>query len=152
MKTLNFTYCSNEIEVRDNNTIVLKPKRSYEYYSDEKKDEMGPLRKYYKLYCSFHKTAAGKIFVLVDCDTDHRCSPEAEPKFETIKDLRTLIAEALFRVKAFDVGKIPASLKKARIAEGCEYLTVSILDPSVVAELFSDDYLLQILSWVNNSK
>ena len=149
MKTLNLNYNSNDIEIRED-VIVLKPKRCYPFYPDEIKEEMSSLRKYYKLCITFHRTMADEIYAVIDCDTDHRVSPTIKSKYiKTKEDVRTLIAEALFRVKAFDVGEIPPSLKKSKISEGCEYLTVSITDPDVVAKLFSDEYLLHILSWVD---
>ena len=147
-KTLNLYYNSNDVDIRDN-TIVLKPKRCYPFYPDEITEEMGSLRKYYKLDISFHRTMADEIFVVIECDNDHRVSPPIKSNnIKTKEDVRSIIAEALFRVKAFYVGEIPPSLKKSKIAEGYKYLTVSITDPDAVAKLFCDEYLECVLEWV----
>lgn len=148
MKTLNLNYNSNDIEIRNDDTLVLKPKWCYSWYPEEVKKETKRLRKYYKLKVYFHRTVndkfqkTGGIHVTIVGDDDIRSSPSVHMKFiKTKDDLRSLIAEALFRVMGFDVGEIPKSLKSSKIAEGHKYLTISISDPDAVAELFSEEYL-----------
>ena len=158
--TKNLNYNSNDIEIRNDATMVLKPKRYHYWYSyDEEKDETKYLRKFYKLELSFRRTinssfkVTNEIHVRIDGDDDIRESPSIHiNEIHNIKDLRKLISEALFRVSRFDVGEIPPSLRRDKRLNGYKYLTVSITDPDACASLFSDEWLAEVLHWVEALK
>lgn len=157
--TKNLNYNSNDIEIRDNNTMVLKPKWYHSWYSDDDIDESRYLRKFFKLKLYFARTVNEKfkhideIHVEVDADHDIRESHSIHVnEIHNIKDLRSLISDALFMVSHFDVGEIPASLKRDKRLNGYKYLTVSITDPDACASLFTDEWLAEILHWVEALK
>lgn len=158
--TTNLNYNSNDIEIRNDATMVLKPKWYHCWYSyDEEKDETKYLRKFYKLELSFRRTVndrfkiTNEIHVRIDGDDDIRESPSIHiNEIHNIKDLRKLISEALFRVSRFDVGEIPPSLRRDRRLDGYKYLTVSITDPDACADLFSDEWLDVVMKWVEALK
>ena len=149
MTTKDLQYNSNDVEIRDDSIMVLKPKWCYRYYPDEVINETRKLRKFYKLKLSFHRTVdesfkikENEFHVEVEGDHDIRESPSIPVnEIHDVKDLRTLISEALFRVSHFDVGEIPPSLKQDKKWDGYKYLTVSITDPEICSSLFSHEWL-----------
>lgn len=161
MDTKDLAYNANDIEIRNNNVLVLKPKWCYPWYDDDIKYETLKLKKFYRLKLYFARTVNEKfkhideIHVEVDGDYDIRESPSIPiNEIHNIKDLRSLISEALFRVSHFDVGGIPSSLLRDKRIEWVAYkhLTVSISYPDAVASLFSDEWLTEVLHWVEALK
>lgn len=155
--TRDLQYNANDVEVRNDDIIVLKPKWCYEWYPDEIKDETRKLRKFYKLKLSFHRTITetckitNEFHVVVEGDHDIRSSPsKSADEIHNVEDLRKLISEALFRVSHFDVGEIPPSLRRGQDKkwDGYKYLTVSITDPETCSSLFSREWLEKILQWI----
>lgn len=159
MLTKNLPYNSSHVEIRNNATIVLKPKWYHCWYSDEDIDESRYLRKFFKLELSFRRTinerfkVTDEIHVRLEGEHDIRESHSIHMnEIHNIKDLRRLISDAFFMVSHFDVGEIPPSLRRDKRLDGYKYLTVSITDPDACASLFSDEWLYSIMEWVTTLK
>lgn len=157
--TKNLNYNSNDVEIRNDATIVLKPKWCHCWYSDEDKDETKYLRKFYKLELSFRRTindrfkVTNEIHVRIEGEHDIRESHSIPiNEIHNIKDLKSLISDAFFMVSHFDVGEIPPSLRRDKRLDGYKYLTVSITDPDACASLFTDEWLAEVLHWVEAFK